>query len=1207
MKILNLTSGLEKAPEVVEKDYSASDIYTGYMNQNIIGYKRFHDETLGQDFKKESFTPQEAEQVLIENNVPTDSIEGMIADSVSLKELEAKAKFLNSNNKEIDMINSHGLPGMAASLGVSIIDLPGWVIGLGVGKVAQAGITGAKLAGRSAKVAQAASGATGAVASVGALEATLGNDLTSGQISGNAALGFILGYATAGTTVHSPDNQKKIDETISGENPIQGFYQKEDNLIPLLTSPSDQMKTSDNIKTREAGSKLTPSMSSAGLQDQWTVSDIKSITKGYLTEAGEEFEDYSKAFKEGTGKDLELEDQKAINKLGLDIDNGYTKEKDRVVKELNESNKIVNDNEISTKTKEIEDNFIASEVPEYSVKTQEIQSKLDSDMSDIDKKYSVIAQENTTKEKIKIYKDTEKIKKRRKKQYVQTRSELVSENKKRIKESADSIKSGGKVALLEKRIRAKYAGILKDLEPKKGIRRKSGVVKAYNKAKKEMSAEIKSSKSELINKKKNQLEASFDQDLKNRFDKINKTEDNKYKSLKGRIVTPKNNDIQIELAKKQLKTQAQKEVNKLKSKIRKNKKLIKELSDEKKKIKLRQKQETYDAAILKSQKRLEDLVEGIDPKYKKGVEIIRNFKQKYGQLLKENDVDGLSNLDNSFHWSKQYDADRIAQDPAGAVNAFKRGLSDNFKEIDDDLAGAIHTQAVKIVDNIMASNASVENIDIDKKLIDRLTGETNKKTLSRGSNLKGRKLKINGAELVDFMSNDIMANLTGYNNSVGGRIAVKKILGIDKSFSANDFTDLNGFTGKDKHNFDVAVQQAMGTHSIDPRANSLLSKMVRGFNAVNFLNFGGWFGANTLTDISIAANDFGLSRVLKYSTQDISQALKGNPKGKSLGRYLGLSAEGMTNDRARAYGGDSIMTSRQHTFESALHKGGSLMSKLNGMNMATDFMDRVTSMASLDYILTGSGTKFIKNMNRMGISSDTINKLKANKGFITWADGSIKDVDLTKLDTKLRADTERGLRRAVHDVVLKGEDLDNPEFLTEIFGSHALAKALFQFMRFPTIAYNKVGRKMYNNFDAVDAIVSMSTASMMLGLITQMKDVGKAEARYDLSTDKGQANTASFILERMPALAALGLVQTQVDLIGRMLARGMDEDYKAYSSGTNLGITWDRLQSLQSTGQRIIDGTANERDIMTFKSFLSTNLIWLQPINNMVNDSIMDR
>ena len=1017
-EITSFTKGLQPIIEEEEKDYSWEEMYSSYMNQNIIGYKPLHDKNLMKEYEDEPYSADDADTVLNFYDAPTEDRSNLIQKANSLDELTDMAEYQQGNRKDLELIDSHGAAGMAASLGISLLDVPGWVIGAGAGKAAGMGIKAYKLAGRSAKIAQAAAGGAGAITSVAALQATLGEELTSTQIAINGALGFGIGYATAGYAVHSKAGQKKIDSMITGDTPVQGHYPKEDYAVDFMHSASDRMKASDNPQTREAGYKLTRAMGDVGLQGMDTVNDVKRVFKSFLTETTEQFEDYKIAFKETTGKDLNMIDEQNINIINQDIDYQYGKAKSKAYKELKESQKIVNKQEISDRTDEI---------------------KLDI-----------------------------------------------------IESSRNKIKDGES----EKAFRKRALG---------------------------------------------------------------------WKKSKDR------------------------------------------LKQEKLNIEEKQKLELDLEARKKSEQRLEDLISSVDPKYKGAIDILRAFKQKHAKMLVSNDVDGLKNIDTAFHASRQYDAERIAQDPSGAIEAFKRGLSGEFNEMDDELAKAIDKQARDIVDNILASNASMQNIDVDLSLLERLDAENAIKKNARGSNLKGRKLKINGARLTDYMNNDIMSNLTNYSNSVGGKISVKQILGIDKNFKPSQFAELNNIRGKDLHDFDVAIKQAYGTHGIDPRANSTFSKMVRGFNSVNFLNFGGWFGANTLTDISTAANDFGLSRTVKYSTQDIVSSLKGNPRGKSLARYIGFGAEGMANDRAVLYGADNIVSSRQFAGEKLLHKGGAWMSKLNGMNMVTDFMDRVTAMASLDYILTAKGTKFTKTMNRLGLDSDTINVLRANKDFAVWKNGALDNIDLDKLDIKTKATIERGLRRAIADVVLKGNDLDAPEFLTEIFGSHALAKALFQFMRFPTIAYNKVGRKMYHNFDSVDAIVSTATASMILGLITQMKDVGRAEPRYDLSTNKGQVNSASFILERMPSLAFVGLVQTQVDVLGRILAKGFDEEYKSHESGANMGITWDRIGDLSRTGQRILDGTASRHDIIVFKSFLSTNLAWLQPINNMVNDEILDK
>lgn len=1199
--LVGFREGTETVIPQEEQDLSIGEIYTTYMNQNIIGYKAFHEKQFFKEYETEEYSADDADNVLNSFNISADKRAGLIEDSDSIEELVNRAEYQQSNDKELATIQSHGVAGIAGSLGVSLIDLPGWAIGLGAGKAAGIGIKAYSLAGRGAKLAQASAGAASAIGATAALEHSLGNDLTPTQVAINGALGFTLGYTFAGNSVeHSP----KANKIITGETPIQGFYPQENYVVKAMHSSSDQLKGSSNPEAVASGYKFTRSMGDVGPQLKNTTNDILDETNAILTKTEEEFEDYANAFKDSNGRALDDADQKEINRLGLDVDNGFNQEKKVRFKENIEASKESRDIEVATAKDSAEAEFLEANPEKYQNKVDSINESVDVKTQAIIDDYKTKTQKSSTKEKIEVHKSIEKIRVKRKKQYSQARAKLIKRNKKRIRESRRSILDSGKVEKEAVKIRAKYQDIIDSTAAVKGQRRKKATIAQHNSAKAALRQELKDSKDSILNKKKKELEDSFNADLKAEYSNINKVDDIQYKALKNRTFTEADYSIEIKAKTDKIVADAEREIKKLRKKILKDKKLEKQIKENTKAIKSKYNQEARTKSIKDSQKRLEDLIESIDPKYKDAVVLVARMKKEFGELIKKYDLDGMKDLDASFHWSRLYDAHLIAENPTGAIDAFKRAISSNFDEIDDDLAKAIDGKAREIVDNILANNGAIENIDIDKKL---LVGVADNEKNIIGRNLKGRKLDLNGAELVDFMNNDIVANLTGYNHSVGGRLAMKRIFNIDKNFTASQYADNAKLTGKDRENFFSSNNQVLGINNIDPKSNSVSSRIVRNLNSVNFLNFGGWFGLNTLSDLGGIVNDFGFSRALKYTTGGIVEGLKNNPKGKSLARYIGHSAEGLTNNRAILYGADGAMTANRGKGELMLAKGSKWMSKLNGMNAVTDFMDDVTALASLDYILTGSGTKFTKSMNRLGLDDATINALRNNKKFATWSNGALDSVDLTKLDTTTRAALERGLRRAIRDVVLKGNALDSPEFLVEIFGSHALAQAMFQFMRFPVIAYNKLGRKMYHNFDAGDAIASAATSAVILGLITQAKDIGKAEPRYDLDTEEGQANTAVFVLERMPMLASLGLVQTQVDLLGRIMAAGRGEEYDSYRAGTNLGITWSRLQGLQQTGQRILDGTANERDVLEFKSFMSTNLYWLQPLNNIANDAIMDR
>lgn len=637
----------------------------------------------------------------------------------------------------------------------------------------------------------------------------------------------------------------------------------------------------------------------------------------------------------------------------------------------------------------------------------------------------------------------------------------------------------------------------------------------------------------------------------------------------------------------------------------KSKKKLKSLKNSvKKEVESKWKSKIKAESRVNAGTKLPQILDNVPTKYRRAVDIVvRNGKQ-FADEINSTKVDGLD-VDSNMYWSRKYDTNKIANDYEGAIEAFNRAIRANFNEIDEELADKIFEQARGIVDNIMASKDMLESFDIDSNYIRAKIASTK----LNPSQLKGRKIRLNGAELVDYMSNDISNNIKDYGHHIGGKLKAKRVYNIDKNYSADNYAKDNNFSPEGTKQFRNVISATYGTRSIDPRGDTLSSRMVRGMNQINYINLGGFFGVNTLSDLAGIVNDYGFIRTQKYFTKEVINILnKEGTQGKKIAKYLGYSAEGMLGDRAAMLNSGDYGFNKFNKLELGLQQGSNLMSKLSGMNMVVDMMDRTVSVASLDYILKASqGTKFTKNMNRLGLSADDVAALRSSD-FVEFDSIGIKDVKLDRLPLELKGKVERALSRAVRDTVIKANDIDTPNFLIEVMGSHALAKVLFQFMKFPVIAYNKLFNKMIHNFDVLDALTATATASMVLGLTTQLKDIGKEDKRYDLSTDDGQMNTAKYVVDRMPHLAPIGLLQTHADVLGRMIAKYQGEEYRSYDKPiSHLGVTPSRLADLGGSVSNMLSGNFSSRDAINAKTLLGTNLLWLQPIQNISNDMIKDK
>lgn len=1061
----------------IEQEESPIKFSSALLGQNIIGHDYLHnsEEKIGYDI--EDYSQDDANLILNSYTLGLNDENEILSEAKSLQHITDMAEDKKRRQQQQQVIQSHGALGIASSIGVSVLDIPSWIMGMGYGKIAGIGANAYKLGVTGSRLSQAGAGLATATSSYYALEKSLDGDVSNEALMINGALGFGLGYAFSGVNARTPDSLNNVNKVISGEKPIE-MTNKESTMFGFMRSPSDLLKGSDNPATREVGNKLTRSMQGVNKVMGDTVNDYLRIGNSYLTDLKVGYDDFRTKFKDTNGRAFDETDEVIVNKIGHDIDHKFTTAKDDALNNMVETERSkqigILDTEVSSQIKQLEAEYKSSEIELTSSKFEPIE---------IPKKEYVFDRINQKRVESKESIDARK---------------LAREYNKKQKAESDKI--------FKKEIKDKN----KELESK---------IQELNNTKTLRREEIKNSK--------------FDDESMTKFE------------IKAR--------------------------------------------------------EIGDA-------RLKSLLDGVDPRYKDIVNHVRTFKQQYGNDISKYDVDGLGNIDTNFHWSRQYDASKISANPKGAEDAFTEAFKDNFTKMTKTLEDELRKQARIIVNNIINKKSIMETIDLDKALARNIPKTDSKgKTNAIGRNLKDRTLRLNGSKLTDYMNNDIISSATGYSHSVGGRIGLKKVLGIDKNHSANKFAHENGMTGKDIENFEQAIQQANGTFAIDPRANALSSKMVRMFNSLNYINFGGWFGANTLSDLAGIVNDFQFSRTAKYVTNDLTAALKKEgPVGKKLARYLGYAAESVTNDRAIMFGANDFNPSQVGRIEKTLATGGAWTSKLSGMNMVIDMMDRVASVSSLDYILTASnGKKFVKTMNRLGLSQADVKRLRNTNGLVEWKNGAIDNFNFDALDEAMKTKLERGLRRAVSDVILKGNALDAPAMLTTVMGSHAVANALFQFLRFPAIAYNKLGRKMMYNFDAIDATTATATSAAILTLTAQLKDIGREDGRFDLDKEDGQIETAKFVIERMPHFAMLGITQNYVDVLGRALHGAAGSDYKKYNSDVNLGITLDRINDIAGAGGRMLDGgDMNSKDLMTLKSFMSTNMFWLQPFNNMVNDEI---
>jgi len=1256
----NIISSLPQEPQDdINEDKST---FSALVNQNIIGLKFLRGNGIEWNYKTEVYTADEANRVMDIRNIPIEKRAKLIENSNSLKELEDRSQAVKSNEEELQIIANMGVSGIAASLGISLLDpiaLAATVATGGLSRIAWGAKVAKSVANGSNTLRHIDNAVQAGSVSLGStymLEKTLGEDLTTQQASISAGAGLILGYAGSrffGKNViknneeiskiavemgSSPTAPFNANTNFTVENPMP----KQSYFVEWMHGDGARLQGSDNPLVREDGYKGVPSMGNSGVQTMDTAQDIKDALKVITTDTNDDINAHIGAFEEKNGVKFDVDiDGREVNRIGHQLEFDYSRTKKLEIENINEANKNSLKKELDDVAKSETEAF---DIPERKKLTkieeaEEIKNKKMKD--DYDTVFNTINEElkkNITDPKVKII---------LKNKITTLEKEIVDDKiilkrkgnlKNTLKKSTYHVNTiQREITKIETSVKKLDKEVI-NIEARKNNKRskitEKDVVRVKERVKKEKikyEAELNSKKKKLeVETKRNEkiTRVISPDNIKNKIIKNNET----IKEIKLKLKNS-NNDAKVkklEIKKKKLEKEYKLKTTKSKIAIEKaNKNLKKNLKKNKKlqeKIKTKQKEitdkydlETNKKAIETASKQHTENLKNIDKKYKPFIDAITSHNKKFGDIIKKNDLDGLKDMDGNAYWTRLYSTAKIANDVDGAIRAFANGMRDNFKDISPELDAEILEGAKNVVESILAQKNLYNAIDAGKHFITKEMGKLN----YTPKQLKGRQLKVNAAHIVDFVDNDIFNNITGYGHNMSGKIAAKKLYGIDKNTPVKDYLLGRGKVGdsdylpnrkykpKETKQFGHMIESIYGTRGIDPRANSLFSRVVGSVNNFLYGTFGGFFGANSLADIGAVVNDFGFVRTMKYANKDIVKPFLSNTDNSNkLARSLGFAAEGMYGERTAMFASSNYGLDRFNKVEIGLQKYGHFTSKLSGMNVVIDFLDRTVAVTALDYILTkGIDKKFIKNMNRLGLTMDDVNLLRAKKdSFVKFEKGFISKINRENLDTKSLAVLERGLRRAVNDTIMKGSELEIPSFLVDIIGSHALSKTLFLFMKYPVLAYNKMSRKMIHNFDAIDAAAATATSAFILGTVTQIQDIGKEKPRYDLNTKQGQLNFTMRIIDMMPHTAGLSLANQYTGILEHAYNLTTDEPMKThrYNPLTPFGISAQVANRTVKSVRNAMSGKANTNDILFAKSLAMPNMLWIQPFNNMANDYLRD-
>jgi len=543
-------------------------------------------------------------------------------------------------------------------------------------------------------------------------------------------------------------------------------------------------------------------------------------------------------------------------------------------------------------------------------------------------------------------------------------------------------------------------------------------------------------------------------------------------------------------------------------------------------------------------KRIDDI---FDEDVRSAVKIANNYFKKTGDTLKNINYANMDRIDTNFYVTHRYDPSKMMSDVDGANTAMYNSLRDMIDgDVDETRLMEYATKQVRKI---------IENEKMNK-ILDPDTGDMKelKTILPGGTVFKGRKLRINAHLMKDFMRDRVTEVIQDYGHKTSGKIAMKQTWNIDSAESKNNF--LRGFIDSSpssikriKHSLDSID----GSVDIDPYRNHLMSKGVRFLTNLNYLNMGGFFGLNTLSELGSVIMFDGIrafNHIIPALKQSISAAST-SPTLKNDMTHMRIGIERVVNERVNLFA-DPSLADNAGIIDKTMTYATNKMSKFSGLTMVTDVLDTVSALTFVAKIKTGKiDAGHMSDIAHAGLSVDDIKALRDIDFATTNSFGAVEDFDLSKIkDKDLRWKMQRATARNVRGTVLKGDSVQLPSWMVKIQGGTALPKLLFQFLRFPAIAHDKITIRAASNPRIVNSAVGTTTAAMMLWALEELK---QAERKKPLTDEEIALKVAG----RLPMFSGVGIATQYYDNMDRSgltgalgvgisrLDRGVNLAYKA--------------------------------------------------------------
>lgn len=560
------------------------------------------------------------------------------------------------------------------------------------------------------------------------------------------------------------------------------------------------------------------------------------------------------------------------------------------------------------------------------------------------------------------------------------------------------------------------------------------------------------------------------------------------------------------------------------------------------------------------------------------VQYIQDFYSKFGEDATKYGLKGIAGKDSRGYGHVKYNSDEIMSNVPKAEARFKEMLKDdelNKRLIRD---GKLTEEELDSIAKKMVENA------LDRDFVNKyLDGGRGSQATSA---TKQRKLRMNRALYPELFVNDINVIGTEYADKIGGKIAMKKVYGLDTdnlgTMSGTIKAELdkvvqegraNGASERaikrDVENVRAVFETVLGSRKYNKDPDAAINKTSRMLRKGASALYNAGFVKYALVEPTVAILRYGLKPVLDNfvpairATQDqINNAKPTDPLVKTM-RQAGLAIQIQRGAKYDRYDNMEITPTTGKT-EMFLDKTAHYARKYSGFNYVNDVSDFVAGGAALGELQslmtkTSLSKGEASRLARYGISSEdlvTLNKQdikRSSDGQVTdWNHDNWKDQDVAKKFI-------RYLGRSTRDTIMRADGTRVHRWQSDV--NNPLAAMGLQFTQMPVALYERLLLNLGDEVSARTAVGTITAVGTMYSIL-KLEDMALVKAGVN---DKLEDDT-TLLIKAVTRTPMAGIVPNFIDT-GLML-NGQSPLGSAFAPRQDLGSMF--LGAGYSVGNKVL-------------------------------------